>query len=1011
MGLISSILTLTWITETALGFVGNRVDESLASKLNVIKKRVKEYILDTDIPLNNDFQKAVECSHWLATKVFCEELKKRNFPPDILNRIFEVANEQIHLIKSKDYIQNLEISSSDIESIILGDEQNINDLLKRKILDFHIRDLSRLLKERERTHSSFENFEQNIRSGLDKLDWFNLACSFLNDSLTGDNNKAKDAFNNYYLVKISKNAEENQRLLMSITSTMNGFVNAIGKERFEEFKLLVDTKLHEISNSLNKLNENVVDKISQLREEILKNVGENNGLKNERFLTGLPINLNFELIGRENDLNRLIQLIENQNRILIYGMRGLGKTTLSKFVLRRLLLENKIDYVAWLSNGNDLQEAFLKDIGEVHLSEQVSNAVNLGNTSIEIIERIIIPYLTNLEGKFKLIVIDNLTIEQFSFFRRISEKLFNWKILTTSFQKLSNQRDDFELNLLSISDAIRLFYSNYSRIIDESAVEQLVTMVGYHTLTIEILAKTAESLDLTPQALLKRLEEKGLNLSQYNLDIEINHNNDLIEGLLPYYQVIFDISALSILEQDLLVKLSIFPSLPFNKSLIIPLIIESQESDAIILALKNLERRGWISLRDEAYQMHQVIQLVIQQRDDFSIEKCRKLIDTISNLIEKEYKSNPQEISNILLIAENIQATFKLEKDKSLYDLNFVLGLFYFNVGHYEKAKSLYLDLLEKYDIHDLDLTSIYHNLGLIYRKQAQFKDAYEYFIKSLNLRKTFFGISHEEVSIAYNSLGNFFSGQNDLEQAMFCFQEALKILLNIYGDLHPKLSGVYNNIGEVFRKMGYVNSTNKTRFYDNARLHYLKSLSILEKAEIGAEIANVYNNMGIISEGEIKKGYHQKALNIRRRIYGEVHPDVAKSWGNLGMYYLSQKDYSEAIKHCEKSLSILLEIHKEEHPAIANAYTQLGSIYEEMEQFDKALKNYFIASVITPKFFNPSQPEFFGVYMKMITIQSNPKAITLFEEKVKDGNLNEDEKNWYLYMLEKIYKKQNINR
>lgn len=1000
MGLISSILTLTWITETSLGFIGNRVDESLASKLNLIKKRVKEYLSDTEIPLNNDLQKAVECSHWLATKVFCEELKKRSYPPDILNRIFEVANLQINLIKNKNYLQNLDVNSFDIESIILGNEQNVNDLLKRKIIDFHIKDLSHLLNERERNHASFESVEQNIRNGLDNLDWFSLACSFLNDSLTGDNNKAKDAFHNYYLAKISKNGEENQRLLMSITSTMNGFVDSIGKERFEEFKLLVDAKLHEISDSLNKLNESV-DKVSQLSEEILKSVGDNNGLKNERFLTGLPINLNFELIGRENDLNRLIQLLEYQDRVLIYGMRGLGKTTLSKFVLRRLLLDNKIDYVAWLSTGNDLQEAFLKDIGEVHLSKQVSNAVNFGSSSIEIIERIIIPYLTNLEGKFKLIVIDNLTTEQFPIFRRISEKLFNWKILTTSFQKLSNQRDDFELNLLSISDAIRLFYSNYNRIIDESAVEQLVSMVGYHTLTIEILAKTAESLDLTPQALLKRFEEKGLNLSQYNLDIEINHNNGLIEGLLPYYKVIFDISALSILEQDLLVKLSIFPSLPFNKSLIIPLIIESQESDAIILGLKNLERRGWIALRDEAYQMHQVIQLVIQQRDNFSIEKCRKLINTISALIEKEFQINPQGISNIILIAENIQATFRLEKDKSLYDLNFVLALFYFNVGDYEKAKNIYIKLSGEYDVNDMDLTLIYNNLGLIYEKQAQFPDSYKYFIKSLNLREAFFGVSHEEVSTAYNSLGNFFSGQNDLGQAMSCLQEAHKILLNIYGDLHPKLSGVYNNIGEVFRKMGDENSVNKARFY------YLKSLSTLEKGEIGLEAANVYNNLGIISEGEVKKDYYEKALNIRRKLYGESHPIVAESCGNLGIYYRTQKDFLEAVKHCEKSLSINWEIYGEIHPAIGVSYLQLGSIYDEMEQFDKALQNYFNASTIIPHFFSPNHPMHMEYSNKIIGIHLNPKAITFFEEKIKDENLNEDEKSWSIFILDIMYKEQ----
>ncbi len=295
MGLISSILTLTWITETSLGFVGNRVDESLASKLNVIKKTVKEYLSDTDIPLNNDLQKAVECSHWLATKVFCEELKKRNHPSDILNRIFEVANEQIKLIKSKDYIQSQEVNNSDFESIILGNEQNINVLLKRKILDFHVKDLSHLLNKRERNHASFENFEQNIRNGLDNLDWFNLACSFLNDSLIGENNKAKDAFHNYYLAKISKNAEENQRLLVSITNTMNGFVDAIGKERFEEFKAflkedLADIKVYliEVKTDVKEIKEDV-KQILKVQTEIKDCVIEMSGsIKKKLYLNEFP---------------------------------------------------------------------------------------------------------------------------------------------------------------------------------------------------------------------------------------------------------------------------------------------------------------------------------------------------------------------------------------------------------------------------------------------------------------------------------------------------------------------------------------------------------------------------------------------------------------------------------------------------------------------------------------------------------------------------------------------------
>ena len=182
-----------------------------------------------------------------------------------------------------------------------------------------------------------------------------------------------------------------------------------------------------------------------------------------------------------------------------------------------------------------------------------------------------------------------------------------------------------------------------------------------------------------------------------------------------------------------------------------------------------------------------------------------------------------------------------------------------------------------------------------------------------------------------------------------------------------------------------------------------MKSLSILEKGEIGLEAANVYNNLGIISEGELKKDYHQKALNIRRRIYGEVNPDVAKSWGNLGMYYLSQNDYSEAIKCCEKSLSILLEIHKEVHPSIAESYLQLGSVYDEngavRQSSTKLLCSFYDIYI----FFHHTHPKCLDVYRKNANHPSNPKAITLFEEKVKDGKLNEDDKSWYLFIVEKM--------
>lgn len=996
---ISLTIAAVWFGSTAIsGIIGNRIDSIC---LNYFTKKAKEF-KKLEKPTNIDLQKVILSSHWLATKIFLDEIIKKHTNKEFFDGIMWLLDQQLDKVKDEKYIINPDSFQVDL-MIQKENSKSLVEPLKEKLIDFHLSELKQILTN---DNEVYEILANAIKNNLKNLNWFDLVCAFLNELLTGDNNKAKDAFQNQELAKIGLEVAEIKQVLAGFEQNVKGFISGIGEECFEEFKRLVHTGLQEIASSLSSLYEKV-DESLEINKEILKIViGNENSSENTAFLTGVPVNLNLDLIGRDEDLKSVIQILEDQNRVMIYGMKGIGKTTLSKFVVKRLLLENKLDHVIWLANGNDLQNAFKKDIGEVYLSNQVKNAVKLERSSLEIIERIIIPYLINLGGNYNLIVIDNLTIEQYSMFRGIIEKLHNWKILTTSFQKLGPQRDDYQLNLLPLNHACALFYSYYTATIDDSSVAQLVAMVGYHTLTIEILAKTASSLDLIPLALLKRFEENGLNLSQYDLDIEINHSKDLIEGLLPYYMVIFNINELSIIEQNLLIKLSVFPSLPFKKRFIISLInTDSVEEDLIILALKNLEKRGWVFLIDEAYQMHQVIQLVIQQRNDFSIEKCRKLIDKIAGKIEKEFQTNRQSISSYILIAESIQSIFRFEKDKSLLELSFNLALFYFNVGNYEKAKIVYLKILDEYAVNDMDLTLIYNNLGLIYEKQHQFKDAFDNLTKSLNLRKQLFGDKHEEVSTTYNSLGNFFSGQNDLGRAMFCLQEAHKILLDIYEDTHPKLSGLYNNIGEVFRKMGDKNSINKAKWY------YLKSLSIIENGEIGLEAANVYNNLGIISEGDEKKDYYQKALSIRRNVYGEIHPKVAESWGNLGIYYLTQKDFLEAVKNCEKSLTILWEIYKEEHPAVAKAYINLGTIYDVNEQFDKALENYFKGSQIVPKFFNPSHPDCSWVFEKMRIILLNPKAITLFEYKIQKGNLNEDDKNWHLFMLERMYEEQKISK
>ena len=56
----------------------------------------------------------------------------------------------------------------------------------------------------------------------------------------------------------------------------------------------------------------------------------------------------------------------------------------------------------------------------------------------------------------------------------------------------------------------------------------------------------------------------------------------------------------------------------------------------------------------------------------------------------------------------------------------------------------------------------------------------------------------------------------------------------------------------------------------------------------------------------------YEKALIIRKEIYGEHHGDVAASYNNLRNVYIFLGQYSEAKEYYEKALIIGKEIHRD---------------------------------------------------------------------------------------------------
>jgi tetratricopeptide (TPR) repeat protein len=79
------------------------------------------------------------------------------------------------------------------------------------------------------------------------------------------------------------------------------------------------------------------------------------------------------------------------------------------------------------------------------------------------------------------------------------------------------------------------------------------------------------------------------------------------------------------------------------------------------------------------------------------------------------------------------------------------------------------------------------------------------------------------------------------------------------------------------------------------------------------------YNNIGAVydNQGDYPKAleFHLKALNIREKVLGKEHPDIAMSYNNIGSVFFFQGDYPKALEYLQKALSILEKVLGPDHP------------------------------------------------------------------------------------------------
>jgi eukaryotic-like serine/threonine-protein kinase len=111
-----------------------------------------------------------------------------------------------------------------------------------------------------------------------------------------------------------------------------------------------------------------------------------------------------------------------------------------------------------------------------------------------------------------------------------------------------------------------------------------------------------------------------------------------------------------------------------------------------------------------------------------------------------------------------------------------------------------------------------------------------------------------------------------------------------------------------------------------------------LVQAQLLATIGRVYRNMGLDAEA---RPLLDQALELRRSVHGDRHPDVGESLASLGSLNLTQGRYDEAQQLFEEALAIGVAAFGSGHPAVAADLNRLAILLRERGAYDDAERRH----------------------------------------------------------------------
>ncbi len=415
--------------------------------------------------------------------------------------------------------------------------------------------------------------------------------------------------------------------------------------------------------------------------------------------------------------------------------------------------------------------------------------------------------MQQLPGR-NLLVIDNAQeqVAQKEVYEQLPG-LPHWRVLLTTRLSLGGF-DQMRLDTLDPEAARALFRTHYTGSYTAEELDNFLEEIGYHTLSIELLARLLDKLNglLSLAELTEALQKKELDDPDLQERVWVQHAGEE-RAIFLHLMKAFELSRLEEKELWLLKQFVVLPVEPYPVEMLAEFL--GEKPLALNKLLNGLASKGWLTqFEDKRFAIHRLIRQVVEYQLQPVYTDLEALVEAMIGKMGQDAYTNPiTDNFPWVRFAEALASHLQKEGHERVAELQNNLSVVYRNLGEYARAR----DLLEAALQSDLENFGPGHptvsirqsNLATVYSDLGEYARARDLLEAALQSAMKNFGPDHPTVAVSHNNLAHVFVAKEEWGEAKMHFLKAFSIAQKALGESHPntKLFLKWLNFAE--NKMG----------------------------------------------------------------------------------------------------------------------------------------------------------------------------------------------------------------